>query len=517
MSGSKLKAIFPSHVVNAAAGRRALGDFEQLSIRRSQYVALIFLVLGFANLVAVLASGSQLTSSTFVPVVFLGAGFLITFLNRRGIAIRFSPFIAVCIFGFMNIGLNLLSILQMGTAMTDASIAFAAIFLFYPFYQPLLAFLLIAFIENNIIMMRLDIDPVNMLTANIPLIIAGTIMVIISIMTERMTKDLIRRHAEAEEAKRRSESIVDELKLSIGTLNQFKKQLQDIIEVTNETAEAISDRFRALISGVREQTDSIHRMLSTIQNANGILAVMSAESNLMTGSSSDAVGITRNGMSTIKTATESMANLQNVIESMNESMEDLNNQNRQIGEIIATIADISNQTHLLALNAAIEAARAGEHGRGFAVVSSEIRKLAEHAGTSAEQIGEILKKLQLHTEQLSERFTEVNQTLLNGNSSVLRSEEALARISDIAAQTLDRARQVDSFSQQVKSSSEEIVSELNGIAMITERTNESAEQIMDGVAEQRNQIEQVRANYNRLDELIRDLERIVTSNQVLSA
>jgi methyl-accepting chemotaxis protein len=212
-----------------------------------------------------------------------------------------------------------------------------------------------------------------------------------------------------------------------------------------------------------------------------------------------------------------MAELHYVIEGMNESMEELKRQNRQIGEIIATIADISNQTHLLALNAAIEAARAGEHGRGFAVVSTEIRKLAEHAGTSAEQIGEILKNLQLNTEQLSDRFTEVNQTLLHGNTSVLRSEEALARISDIAAQTLDRAKQVDSFSLQVKSSSDEIMTELNGIAMITERTNESAEQIMDGVAEQRNQIEQVRANYNRLDELIRDLERIVTSSQLLSA
>lgn len=517
MSGSKLKGFFPSHVASAAASRKALGDFERLSIRRSQYVALIFLILGFANLVAILASGNQLASSAFVPVVFLGAGFLITFLNRRGIAVRFSPFIAVLIFAFMNIGLNLLSIVQTGTAMTDASIAFAAIFLFFPFYQPLLVFLIIAFIENNVIMMRLDLDPVSMLTANIPLIIAGTIMVIISIMTERMTKDLIRRHAEADEAKRRSESIVDELKQSIGTLIQFKTQLQDIIEVTNETAETISGRFHTLNAGVREQSDSIHRMLSTLQNANGILAVMSSESNLMTGNSSDAVDITQSGMSTIKTATESMAELHYVIEGMNESMEELKRQNRQIGEIIATIADISNQTHLLALNAAIEAARAGEHGRGFAVVSTEIRKLAEHAGTSAEQIGEILKNLQLNTEQLSDRFTEVNQTLLHGNTSVLRSEEALARISDIAAQTLDRAKQVDSFSQQVKSSSDEIMTELNGIAMITERTNESAEQIMDGVAEQRNQIEQVRANYNRLDELIRDLERIVTSSQLLSA
>jgi methyl-accepting chemotaxis protein len=84
-------------------------------------------------------------------------------------------------------------------------------------------------------------------------------------------------------------------------------------------------------------------------------------------------------------------------ESIAQSILGLAEQAQAIGEIIAAVNDIAEQTNLLALNAAIEASRAGEHGRGFTVVASEIKALAEQSKKATGQVRQILGEIQRAT------------------------------------------------------------------------------------------------------------------------
>src|SRR4051795_9573994 len=92
-----------------------------------------------------------------------------------------------------------------------------------------------------------------------------------------------------------------------------------------------------------------------------------------------------------------MGTIREQVQSIADNILALSEQSQQIGEIIATVNDLADQSNLLALNAAIEAARAGEHGKGFAVVAAEIRSLAEQSKEATAQVRRLLGDIQRAT------------------------------------------------------------------------------------------------------------------------
>lgn len=140
------------------------------------------------------------------------------------------------------------------------------------------------------------------------------------------------------------------------------------------------------------------------------------------------------------------------------AVNDTVNAMKEIADKILIIEEIARQTNLLALNAAIEAARAGEHGKGFAVVSSEVRKLAERSGKAAAEIKDLSSNSVQIAENAGDKLKEMVPDIKR-TAELVQEISAACNEQNAGSQNINKAiSELDKVIQQIASSSEEMAS-----------------------------------------------------------
>jgi hemerythrin-like metal-binding protein len=162
----------------------------------------------------------------------------------------------------------------------------------------------------------------------------------------------------------------------------------------------------------------------------------------------------------------------------------------QIESVSKIITSITSQTHLLGLNAAIEAARVGEYGRGFTVVASEIRKLADQTKHSVKDINELVNNILESMKSVLHLIQENNQASEQQAASAQELYSMVSHISKLS-HSLTEGNKVDiqinwnnSYSvevQEIDSQHKTLVDLINELCVAIEqkRSNSATSKVIE--------------------------------------
>jgi methyl-accepting chemotaxis protein len=157
---------------------------------------------------------------------------------------------------------------------------------------------------------------------------------------------------------------------------------------------------------------------------------------------------------------------------------------RDIGEIMALIGRVANQTKLLSLNAAVEAARAGRHGLGFAVVAGEIQRLADQTMNATNRVGEILGGISTRVEELVQAVGgQENSGQDNGGGARSGEEKAslhilIRRIAEAGQAQQAAVAQVSQDIQSVAGTAEDYLQDSEALNRLGQNVRESSESLL---------------------------------------
>ena len=266
----------------------------------------------------------------------------------------------------------------------------------------------------------------------------------------------------------------DGLSTMFGNLRALLNRVQKAgIQVTTSTTEIAASARQQEATGVEQAQTSIE-VLSTTKEISANTSQLLKAMEEVTRVSEYTTTATADAQNNLKRMDATMQRMVTATDTINTKLAALSEKASNINNVLTTITKVADQTNILSLNAAIEAEKAGEAGRGFSVVATEIRRLADQTSVATWDIEQMLKEMQ----------SAVSASVMGMDKFSDEIRRSVGEVSQVGSQLADVIEQVRNLTPRYDMVLEGMQSQSIGASQITEtmtQLNEATQQAVDAL------------------------------------
>jgi methyl-accepting chemotaxis protein len=268
-------------------------------------------------------------------------------------------------------------------------------------------------------------------------------------------------------------TLADNLNSMVGSLSEMTLKVRAESQNISSAAAEILATVTQHMSSVSQQSAAVTETTATVDEMRAAAEQTAHKAGEVAQLAQASVQVGEDAAQAMDNIARAMEHIRERVDTISRDMLGLSEQTQQIGEIIAAVNDIADQSKLLALNATIEAAKAGEQGKGFAVVAAEVRNLADQSKQATAKVRAILGEIQRATNAAVMATEQGAKGVETGMNLAQAAGDGIGKLED----AIRRAAQ---SAQQIAASTNQQTMGMDQIAVAMKEINQATRQFVDG-------------------------------------
>ncbi len=269
---------------------------------------------------------------------------------------------------------------------------------------------------------------------------------------------------------------IEELRVLVGRIDDAANRVTAATEIARRVSGELLGAAEMQSVEIQEAGDSALQMARSMNEVSD-QAMQSAQV------AQQSLAAAEKGTQAVQDSIKGMNEIRFQIQETSKRIKRLGDSSREIGEIVETISDITEQTNVLALNAAIQAASAGDAGRGFTVLAEEMQRLAERSGEASKQIAGIVKTIQTGTQDALSAMEQSTRGIVEGTKLSDATAQALSEIGQASRNLSALIENISSTTRNQADSATKVAKLMQDILRINEQTTAGTQRTAEAVDE----------------------------------